>query len=224
MRPHLLRLLLLGSLASCAHGSMIFTSDHPPGSPLLMSAGSQSGPMLFRIASDATPPDLMAAWSVSLVLLPEPGATGLLEFAAPASGYLPAAASYVFGNQGLGVAVTNLGTQLMANDFLDPGFGLGVAVPGGPGIGLLRTTFTASASAVGLFGIYAVRGAASTEWTDAGLTTRFFDNVPSGTGRVLVGQVLIEGVIPEPSAMLLFGVGTVVLLALRRRGRATPGR
>ena len=38
--------------------------------------------------------------------------------------------------------------------------------------------------ASGSFGIYAVQGAAFTQWTDSNFTPQFFTNVPDGTDTV----------------------------------------
>ena len=135
--------------------------------------------------------------------IPDTGATGTLTFQDPASGTPPNPANYIFGANGLGIAATNGGSRLIANDFFDPGVGPGATVPGSPGANLLQTDFLATTNASGLFGIFALEGSALTQWTDGGGTTQFFTNVPDGTGMVRIGEVLISAAVPEPSSLVL---------------------
>ena len=76
--------------------------------------------------------------------------------------------------------------------------------------------FLASSNASGLFGIYALEGAALTQWTDSNLNTQFFTNVPDGTGMVLIGEV---SVVPEPSALVLAGTAMLFGLGVTLRRR-----
>ena len=106
----------------------------------------------------------------------------------------------------------------------------GVPVPGSPGANLLQMDFLASSNASGLFGIYAVEGAANTQWTDPTVTTQFFTNVPDGTGMVLIGEVLVTGqAVPEPSSLGMLGLAVTTLTGWRcwrkrKQGRASAPR
>src|SRR5262249_43261161 len=111
------------------------------------------------------------------------------------------------------------------NDFFNPAVGVGTPVPGAPGANLLQIDFRASAGASGLFGIYALEGAGTTQWTDANFTTQFFTNVPNGTGMIRIGEVLVLQAVPEPSSIVLMGLAGVAIVAARwprrRRRRAS---
>ena len=143
---------------------------------------------------------------------------------------LPNPTNDVFGSNGLGIAVTNGGSTLSANDFFNPTVGLGAPVPGSPGANLLQMDFLASSNASGVFGIFAVEGAA-TGWTDSNANTQVFTNVPNGTGLVQIGEVQIPqiGSVPEPSSIGLLGLAGATLVgwqcwSKRKRGRAAVTR
>jgi PEP-CTERM motif len=213
MKKLILSFALLVLLAGTARAGLDLSTSNPPGTPLTMSAGTTSGPMLVNVVSDNPPNDIMAAWNFQLVIRPDSGALGTLTFQDPATGAPPIPPNYIFGSNGLGIAVTNGGSTLSANDFFDPTVGSGVPVPGSPGANLLQMDFLASASASGLFGIYAVEGAASTQWTDSNLNTQFYTNVPSGTGVVQIGEVLVAQAqsVPEPSSLAMLGLAGAAL-------------
>ena len=158
----------------------------------------------------------------SLAIVADAGATGTLTFQDPATGTPPNPPNYIFGGNGLGIVVVNGGSELSGNDFFDPSVGPGAAVPGSPGASLLDLTFLASSGASGVFGIYALEGAALTQWTDANVTTQFFTNVPDGTGRVRIGEVVITQAIPEPSGLVLGATagGIAVLWLVGRKCRS----
>ena len=144
----------------------------------------------------------------------------------PATGTAPIPANYVFGGNGLGIAAINSGSMLTANDFyFNPGGPIGVSVPGSPGANLLQMDFLASSNASGLFGVYALEGPGLTQWSDPNFNTQFFTNVPSGTGMVLIGDVLIQGSVPEPSSFVMLGLASATLagwqLRRKRRQRAS---
>jgi hypothetical protein len=214
MKKLILSFALLGLLAGSSRAGVVLSTSNPPGTPLTMSAGTTSGPMLVNVVSGNPSNDVMAAWNFQLEIIPESGASGTLTFQDPATGTPPIPLNYIFGSNGLGIAVTNGGSTLSANDFFDPTVGLGVSVPGSPGANLLQMDFLASSNASGLFGIFAVEGAAMTQWTDPNLNTQFFTNVPDGTGMVQIGEVLVPlalSSVPEPSSLTLLGLAGVTL-------------
>lgn len=226
MKKLLLSCTLLGLLAGGAEAGIVLSTSNPPGTPLTMAAGTTSGPMLVSVASDDPPADVMIAWNLSLEIVGEAGSTGTLTFQDPATGSPTAPAGYVFGGDGLGIAATNAGATLVANDFFDPSVGLGVPVPGGTGASLLSLDFLATSDASGLFGIYALEGTGQTEWTDANFNTQLFTDVPDGTGMIQIGEVLIPQSVPEPSALVLSGLaGVASAIGQWWRRRATgPAR
>jgi hypothetical protein len=190
---------------------------------------------MFVNVTSSTGNDVMAAWQFNLVIVPNASAVGSLSFVNPVTtdfslsqlNYASVPTNYVFGNNGLGIVATNGGTTLSANDFFDPSVGPGATVPGGLGANLLQMDFLASAGASGLFDIYALQGPANTVWVDGNLNQQFFSNVPDGTGMVLLGEVQVNPATtatPEPSALVLLGLGCATLVGgcLCRRG--SPAR
>ncbi len=195
---------------------VVLSTSNPPGTPLTMSAGTTSGTMLVNIVSDNPPNDVMAAWNLQLEIVPNSGATGTLAFQDPATGTPPNPPNYIFGSNGLGIASTNGGSTLNANDFFDPSIGSGVSVPGSPGANLLQMDFLASSTASGTFGIFALEGAANTLWNDSNINPQFFTNVPDGTGMVQIGEVVIaQSAVPEPSSLVLLGLAGAALAGMQ---------
>jgi hypothetical protein len=167
----------------------------------------------------------MSSWNFQLMIAPESGATGNVTFQDPTGMSAPNPTNYVFGSNGLGIALypNNTPTVLGANDFFDPNVGVGAIVPGNPGANLLQMDFLASSNASGLFGIYAVKGSAVTQWTDGGFSTLFFTNVPDGSGLVLIGEVKIVGQsVPEPSSLGLLGLAAATLASWQCRRNRKP--
>jgi hypothetical protein len=197
MKKHFLAFVLF-ALACCpARAGIILTTSDPPGTPLIASPGTISGPMLASVVSDSSPNDVMSAWQVSLVIVADPGTAGTLTFQEPATGTPSPPPGYIFGADGLGISATNAGAQLTANDFFDPAAGPGATVPGPPGANLLELTFLVSADASGLFGIYALEGIANTQWTNGAGSDQLFNNVLDGTSMVRIGEVLIPQSVPS---------------------------
>ncbi len=220
MKKVFLSLALVGWLGGSSHAGVMLLTSNPPGTPLVMSAGTTSTPMLLSVVSDNSPNDIATAWNVALQISPESGATGTLTFQDPATGTATNPPNYLFGANGLGIVTDNTGNQLTANDFIDFSTSSGVVVPGTPGANLLQMDFLASSNASGLFGIYAVEGPGETQWTDSNNATQFFTNVPGGTGDVLIGEVFIPQAVPEPSSLVMSAMALcVAIAAMRTRAR-----
>ena len=204
---------ILVLLSGSAQAGVVLSTSNPSGTPLTMSAGSISGTMLVSVASDNPPNDVMAAWNLQLEIVPNSGAAGTVTFQDPATGTPPNPPGYIFGSNGLGIAVTDGGSMLNANDFFDPTIGPGASVPGAPGANLLQLDFLASSNASGSFGIFALEGSANSLWNDSNLNPQFFTDVPDGTGMVQIGAVVIAQVqsVPEPSSVVLLGLAGTVL-------------
>jgi hypothetical protein len=221
MKRVILSFVLLGLLTGGARADIMLSTSNAPGTPLTMTPGATSGPMVVNVSSNGFPNN-MADWQFRLIITPEAGAIGSLTFKDPASGITSPSnpTNYVFGNHGTGIVATNGngGLQLDANDF-DNNFG--TSVPGSPGANLLQLTFLSSSNASGLFSISAVQGNAFTLWDDGSNLNnpQFFTNVPNGTGSVPIGEVRVQGTAtaaPEPSALTLLGFGVVTLIGSRR--------
>jgi hypothetical protein len=217
MKKLILSFALVGLIAGGSRAGVVLSTSNPVGTPLIMDAGTMSGPMFANVVSDNPPNDVMAAWNVQLEIIPQSGGSGTLSFQDPVTGTPPIPPNYIFGANGLGIAVTNGGGMLSANDFFDPAVGNGAAVPGSPGANLLQMDFVASSNASGTFGVFAVEGAASTQWTDANLNTQFFTNVPNGTDVVQIGEVMITQAnsVPEPSALTMFALASAAIAGWR---------
>lgn len=182
-----------------------------------MDAGTVSGPLLVSVSSDNPSQDVMTAWQFQLEIVAESGASGSLTFQDPTSGVAPNPSNYVFGTNGLDINSTNDGSSLAMNGFFDPNTGTGTSVPGSPGANLAELTFSASPDASGFFGLYAVRDPASTQWNDDSFATRYFTNVPQGTGVVRIGEILVNAAVPEPSSLALLGTSVLLLVAWNRK-------
>ena len=217
MKKLILSFALLGLLAGDARAGLVLATEYSPGTPLIMNAGTTSGPMLVNVVSDNPPNDVMAAWNFQLMIVPDvrrdrhadvPGSRepGRRPSRPTTSSAVTASASRSLNGR----------STLSANDFFDPNVGPGVPVPGAPGANLLQMDFLASSNASGLFGIYAMEGAALTQWTDSNLNTVFFTNVPDGTGLVQIGEILISTQsVPEPSSLGLLGLAVATLAGWR---------
>ena len=171
---------------------------------LELEAGSISDPLTVRIVNDTAvslSEDFLTGWELELMILPDAGASGSLQFNSPTSGSsLAEPSGYIFGSvSNFGIGVTNSGTTLNAFD-LDFPFSGGASIPADPGASLLTLDFEAAPASSGVFGIYAVDGPAHSSWVDANEPNqqrRAFVNVPDGSGPVRIGEVTI---VPDTSA------------------------
>jgi PEP-CTERM motif len=217
MKNIILSFALLCLLAASARAGVSLGTSNPHGTPLIMSSGTTSGPMLVDVVSDNPGQDIMAAWAFELAIVPAAGASGTLTFHDPATMSPSNPPNYIFGGNGLGIMATNNGSTLSANDFF-VGTGTGSVVPGTAGANLLQIDFLASSDATGLFGIYALEGVALTQWTDGNANTQMFTNVPNVSGAMVrIGDVLIAQVVPEPSSLVMLGLGVAALASLQCR-------
>ena len=191
-------------------------------SPFLLDKGTTDGFLLIDVVSDDPAPpatENLSGWQFLLAIVPDAGAMGTVEFSVP---ILPP--DYILNgvNFGLSTLIStdlNPNDRLFAFDFEFPSVG-GQPVPTAPGAGLLELAFTASADAMGTFGVFAVPGLGNTEWTDSsglGGAAREYANIPTGGGNVRIAEVQI---VPEPSALLLVCCGVVAVRRVRRRSSA----
>jgi hypothetical protein len=218
MKRLLFSSIVFTALAGGAQAGIVLGTSDPAGTPLIMSAGTTSGPMFVNIASDNPPDDVMSGWNITLTIVPDAGTHGTLQFQDPVPGTASNPTNYIFGANGIGISATNGTSTLNANDFF-VGTEPGVAVLGAPGANLLQMDFLASSDASGLFGVYAMEGAALNEWTDGNGAAQLFTNVPDGSGAVLIGEVLISpsAAVPEPSSLVLLGSASAAIAAWRWR-------
>jgi hypothetical protein len=221
MKKLILSLALLTLPAASTQAGVILGTSNPSGMPLIMSAGSTSRSMFVNVISDNPGQDVMSAWGIGLVIMPEGSTNGTVTFQDPATSMLVnPPTNYIFGSDGFGISATNGGNTLSANDFYI-GSGSGTVVPNASPANLLEMDFLASSNASGLFGIYAYeysispQGKALTQWTDGNENTVLYENVPGGLGTVLIGEVMIPQSVPEPSSLVMLGLSTAAIAVSR---------
>jgi hypothetical protein len=215
MNPLRTALVAVALLAPAVRADVItLTTTNPPGSPLVMAAGSTSGIMTARVTNTAAPAGTnMQGWAIDLLIVGDAGATGL-TFASPTTGNPAHPPNYIFTTSfPPGIAVTNSGTQLFANDS-DNNLA-GTAVPQTPKT-LLDVMFNATAGASGTFGIFAVHGSFNTSWSDQNGATQFFQGMPNDVAMTRIGDVRVNTV-PEPGTLVLTGLAASAWLGCRKR-------
>jgi len=173
---------------SARAAQLTLLTNAPPGTPLVISpAKAQSQLLVSVINSTATDPstEFMTAWQFRLVIEPDAGAIGTVQFDAGAK-----PTPYVFDS------ATNLGapSSVVNGVFsaLDVAFppSPGVQIPTAPGANLQLVSFTPSTDAIGDFGIYA-EGSSDTFWDDGNDSARTFVNVPS-SAMVHIADVFVN--------------------------------
>lgn len=208
----------LGCVASAANLTLATTS--PIGSPTEFFSGGVSPPIGIAIVNDAIPDateDYLTGWQLALRIVPQPGATGSVEFASPVGPTAAEPPNYVLDGINFGISATNSGDELLAFDFNFPASG-GVEVSTTPEDGLVTVELASSIDAVGTFDIVAVAGPGLTEWTDAATPiqqVRRFLNVPVGIGTAVIGRVIVE--VPEPHTITATACLLVAALSWRLR-------
>ena len=103
MKRFVLSVLVLFVSGVGARAGVVLGTDYPSGSPLIMSAGTTSGPMFVNVISDNPPNDIMAGWNATFEVIPESGASGTVTIQDPATGFTSNPPNYVFGADGLGI-------------------------------------------------------------------------------------------------------------------------
>jgi hypothetical protein len=225
--------LLLATPARRGHADPVLTTDFPSPTPLSVQAGDTSTAMTLSVFDNeldglAMTADRLTAYTVTLQIVPQLGATGTLTFATPTTSTAATEpANYLLGSVvNFGLNVTNSGSQLYAFDFDTETLGTdsdGVDVTEA-GFNVLAMTFAASADASGLFNIVVVPGPTNTQWADNAMGTQGehdFFNVPAMGGNVVVGQVSVTAV-PEASSFVALGLASLAVAAGQwvRRHRA----
>ena len=194
-------------------GNLSVTTPYAsPNEPLEWDLGNPSPVMTIDIENTTSTVDHLWSWSLGLEIIPDVGATGMLQF------------------NSVGIP-DNYWEQGMSSNLAPPFAGpsstisvigdtetdsSGVEVPESGN--LLNVDFDASSDPMGLFHIRAVPGqfAGSNWFSDDFLTARDFLNIPFDGGPVIIGSI---NVVPEPSTitMLIGMLGGSVLFLWRRR-------
>ena len=177
--------------------------------------------------NNGTPVTNWNAWTVALQLLPEPGATGTMTISSillpltDDSLSDPDAGTFdpngVLSGTGSNGTTTYTAIGFANNSSADTNWSSGQAY------NLADLTFTASGDAQGTWTLYAVNQASTvTNWFDDLGNPTTFGNTPASAGSSLVLGTITA--VPEPGSLTLaLAAGTVGLITLRRRRRASCG-
>jgi hypothetical protein len=163
------------------------------GSSTGLEPGATGGTMTIGVTSDDPAPpatENLTAWQLSLIIVPDGGAAGTVSF----SMVMPPS-PYILNGINIGISPTistTTNNTLVAFDLNFP-FSGGVPEPVAPGSGLADITFTASAGATGVFGLFAMPGVG---------------NSVSLEGTAPVGSIYVD-------ATYVVSVGAVAMTFLR---------
>ena len=156
--------LILGLTGIASAAELTLLSDSPVSQPVLISPTHAANPLLISVVNSVAndpPNEFMTGWQFRLVIMPDAGTTGGLQFNAGAK-----PSPYVFDGVGnLGAPSATVGGVFSALDTAIP-TNVGVQIPTSPGANLQLISFTPSADADGSFGIYA-EDSSNTFWIDA---------------------------------------------------------
>jgi hypothetical protein len=194
--PSLLVIWLLPSSRPAHSAELTLFTNAPPQSPLVITPQDTTGQLLVSVVNSvaADPPtEYLTGWQFRLVIQPDAGALGNLEFG---SGATPP--NYVMDS------VVHLGPQSATVNgvfsALDTQFSFplsGVPVPTAPGANLMSISWAPAAGSLGRFGVYAKDGQDSF-WLDAANDPNNhphpFVNTPVGGGLVRIADVLVTSV------------------------------
>jgi len=134
--------------------------------------------------------DFLTGWQVSLVIVPEDGTLGRLDFDTASEPEV----GYVFDSVGsLGVTTLVSDAELFAFDFHSPLSG-GAELESNSSADLLQINLQASVDALGSFGVFAVPGPENSEWSDASqpiFSRREFANVRDDESPFRLATVIV---------------------------------
>ena len=196
------------------------------GSGVNWNTNNPSPTFTVQIANPTGSAVSLYSWQLGLVIAPESGASGSVQFATTA---IPGTDYVMAGNSsGLSPSLSLPSTSIPIVSDSTPS-NVGSSLPANSTFNLLDLTFSASSGAKGIFDVYAVPlnalGTAGSGWYGADFNPQSFANVPSTGGNVLLGDVVLfqpQGGVAEPSSIVLLIAGCAGLLAARqvRRVRA----